>query len=113
MSNWKSVLELRLWLQLAIAQMVERPQKVSVEAEETREGVVFRVDVSRIDLGRVIGEEGSNAKALRHVVKTIARHHCQRYRLDITSKEMEAGQKRIALARERKNREAASGDSQV
>ena len=53
--------------------LVERPEEVSVTAEENENGVtVFHLHVAEEDMGRVIGKQGRIAKAIRVVMRAAA-----------------------------------------
>jgi predicted RNA-binding protein YlqC (UPF0109 family) len=48
--------------------IVDSPDDVEVEEEETRRGVMLRLHVAPDDMGKVIGRRGRVARALRTVV---------------------------------------------
>lgn len=53
--------------------LVERPEEVSVTAEENENGVmVYHLHVAEEDMGRVIGKQGRIAKAIRVVMRAAA-----------------------------------------
>jgi predicted RNA-binding protein YlqC (UPF0109 family) len=55
-------------LQYLARMIVDKPDDVVVEAEETRRGVMLRLHVAPDDMGKVIGRRGRVARALRTVV---------------------------------------------
>ena len=76
---------------MAAAQLVEyvaksladNPDGVSVAVEEDGDAVVLRLLVDEDDMGRVIGRNGSIAKALRSLLKVLANRTGENYVLEI------------------------------
>ena len=76
---------------MAAAQLVEyvaksladNPDGVSVAVEEDGDAVVLRLLVDEEDMGRVIGRNGSIAKALRSLLKVLANRTGENYVLEI------------------------------
>ena len=52
--------------------LVDQPDEVSVEVIEDAEGTVLELHVAEDDMGKVIGKNGSVAKALRTLLKVTA-----------------------------------------
>ncbi len=52
--------------------LVENPDAVSVEAIEDEKTTTLRLKVAQSDLGRVIGKQGRNVKAMRTVLQAAA-----------------------------------------
>ena len=54
--------------------LVEKPDEVSVTMDEPKDdgSVVYHLHVSEEDMGRVIGKQGSIAKAIRVVMRAAA-----------------------------------------
>lgn len=50
--------------------LVEQPDAVTVEEQETEDAIVFTLSVAPDDMGRVIGKHGKIAKAIRSIVKS-------------------------------------------
>lgn len=50
--------------------LVEQPDAVTVEEQETDDAIVFTLSVAPDDMGRVIGKHGKIAKAIRSIVKS-------------------------------------------
>lgn len=50
--------------------LVDEPDAVTVEQEETEDTIVFTLSVAPDDMGRVIGKHGKIAKAIRSIVKS-------------------------------------------
>lgn len=53
-------------------QLVDFPDDVRVEEEQTPDGKVLRLSVRREDVGKVIGKQGRTARALRNLVHAAA-----------------------------------------
>ena len=52
--------------------LVEQPDAVTVEEQETEDAIVFTLSVAPDDMGRVIGKHGKIAKAIRSLIKAAA-----------------------------------------
>jgi uncharacterized protein len=52
--------------------LVDQPDAVSVEVHEEDGGTVIELHVAEEDMGKVIGRNGSVAKALRTLLKVVA-----------------------------------------
>lgn len=50
--------------------LVDAPDAVTVEEEETEDTIVYTLSVAPDDMGRVIGKHGKIAKAIRSIVKS-------------------------------------------
>jgi uncharacterized protein len=74
----------RKLLEYLVQQLVDEPDKVSVEEFEEEDGtVVLELAVAPDDYGRVIGKGGRTANALRTVVKAAAVKEERRVLVDI------------------------------
>ena len=62
------------FLEIVVRQLVDHPEQVVVEEEETERGITYKVNVAEEDKGQVIGKEGKIAKALRTVTKAASRN---------------------------------------
>jgi predicted RNA-binding protein YlqC (UPF0109 family) len=62
--------------------LADNPDGVSVEVEEDGDAVVLRLIVDD-DMGRVIGRNGSIAKAMRSLLKVISNRTGENYVLEI------------------------------
>lgn len=58
-------------LESIILNMVDNKESVSIEENIDGENIVYKVKVSREDMGRVIGRQGRNAKAIRTLMKSL------------------------------------------
>ena len=56
------------------AGLVDEPEKVTVEVDDINEEgeVVYQLHVAQDDMGRVIGKQARNAKAIRTVMRATA-----------------------------------------
>lgn len=52
--------------------LVDHPDSVSVDVHEDAEGTVLELHVAEDDMGKVIGRNGSVAKALRTLLKVMS-----------------------------------------
>ncbi|MBU6256166.1 MAG: KH domain-containing protein [bacterium] len=76
---------------MAAAQLVEfvaksladNPDGVSVEVEEDGDSIVLRLLVDEEDMGRVIGRNGSIAKAMRSLLRVVSNRTGENYVLEI------------------------------
>ena len=50
--------------------LVDAPDAVTVEEQETEDSIVYILSVAPDDMGRVIGKHGKIAKAIRSIVKS-------------------------------------------
>ncbi len=63
--------------------MVEKPEEVQVTEIDGSKTVVLELRVAPEDLGRVIGKEGSRAKAMRTIINAANKNREKRYILEI------------------------------
>ena len=64
---------LRMILVRTVCALVEKPEEVAVETCVLGGGIILRLSVAPIDVGRIIGKQGQTARSLR-VVMTQAAH---------------------------------------
>ena len=62
------------FLEIVVRQLVEHPEQVVVEEEESEKSITYKVKVAEEDKGQVIGREGKIAKSLRTVTKAASRN---------------------------------------
>ena len=48
--------------------IVDKPDEVKVEVEETDSAQIYKLSIGKGDLGKVIGEKGKNVNALRVIM---------------------------------------------
>ncbi len=63
--------------------LVDNPDAVSVEAIEDGETTTLRLKVAQSDLGRVIGKQGRNARAMRTLLHALGAKSGRRTKLEI------------------------------
>ncbi|MCZ6480886.1 MAG: KH domain-containing protein [candidate division NC10 bacterium] len=63
--------------------LVENPDAVSVEAIEDGETTTLRLKVAQSDVGRVIGREGRNARAMRTLLHAVGAKSGRRTKFEI------------------------------
>jgi len=63
--------------------LVDNPDEVSVELHEEPDGRVLELHVAEEDMGKVIGRNGSVAKALRTLLKVMAARDGETISLEI------------------------------
>jgi len=63
--------------------LVDDPDAVSVEVHEEQGGIVIELHVAEDDMGKVIGRNGSVAKALRTLLKVAAARQGESISLEI------------------------------
>ena len=59
-------------LEVIIKGLVDKKDEVSIEEKETDKMTILSVRVSKDDMGKVIGKQGSMAKSIRMVMKAVA-----------------------------------------
>ena len=50
--------------------LVDDPDSVTVDEQETEDAIVYTLSVAPDDMGRVIGKQGKIAKAIRSIVRS-------------------------------------------
>jgi predicted RNA-binding protein YlqC (UPF0109 family) len=63
--------------------LVDDPDAVSVELHDESEGQVIELHVAESDMGKVIGRNGSVAKAIRTLLKVVAARDGEHVSLEI------------------------------
>ena len=58
-------------LECILKNLVENVEAVSISQEEKDNQTVFEVKVASEDMGKVIGKEEKNAKAIRNIIRAI------------------------------------------
>lgn len=72
-----------IFVQFIVQELVDNPNDVSVIRQETNSGILLEVDVNQADLGRLIGQGGATAQALRHILRVFAIKNKDKYHLKI------------------------------
>jgi predicted RNA-binding protein YlqC (UPF0109 family) len=65
--------------------MVDSPEEVKVEYQILQMSVTYRLTVASSDIGKVIGQQGRIARALRTVIGTVGMKHNVRVNLEIVA----------------------------
>jgi predicted RNA-binding protein YlqC (UPF0109 family) len=63
--------------------LVDEPDQVSVKAVDDQDGRVIELHVAEGDMGKVIGRNGSVAKAMRTLLKVVAAREGESISLEI------------------------------
>ncbi|HTS15818.1 MAG TPA: KH domain-containing protein [Candidatus Sulfotelmatobacter sp.] len=63
--------------------LVDDPAAVSVDVQEDQEGTVIELHVAEDDMGKVIGRNGSVAKAMRTLLKVMSAREGESISLEI------------------------------
>lgn len=71
------------FLEFVVKAMVENPDAVQVGRTVDEMGVLLTLDVSREDMGTIIGKDGNTAKALRTLLRVVGMKHNARVNLKI------------------------------
>lgn len=69
-------------VEVLVKALVDQPDQVEVDQEETPRTVTVRVKVAPGDMGKVIGRQGRVARAIRTVVKAAAVRDGRRVNVD-------------------------------
>ncbi len=59
------------FLKEVVSMLVGNPKDVKIERTVDDRGVLLTMDVNQEDLGMIIGKEGRNISALRHLIKMV------------------------------------------
>ncbi len=63
--------------------LVDDPEAVTIDVRRAREGTVIQLHVAEPDMGKVIGRNGSVAKALRTLLKVVSAREGEAVSLEI------------------------------
>ncbi len=63
--------------------LVDDPDAVRVEVHDGQDGKVIELHVAEDDMGKVIGRNGSVAKALRTLLKVVSARDGEQFQLEI------------------------------
>ena len=71
-------------LLLFLAQsLVDQPEEVRIEETENQKTVFFKLRVADGDMGKVIGKQGKNARAIRTIMKAASSKENKKVIIDI------------------------------
>jgi uncharacterized protein len=68
---------------VALIELVDDPDAVKVELHDEADGRVIELHVAESDMGKVIGRNGSVAKAMRTLLKVVAAREGEPVSLEI------------------------------
>ncbi len=66
-----------------VKSLVERPDEVVLNMEESEDNVSMELRISPEDLGRIIGKNGNTINAIRTVLQAAASSHKKRAKLEV------------------------------
>lgn len=75
------------FLEYLIKSIVTYPDEVVVDRKVDEMGVLLTLKVNREDMGKIIGRDGSTAKAIRSLVRIVGLKHNARVNLKIEEPE--------------------------
>lgn len=64
--------ELKELIEYMAAPLVDHPEEIRVDEVEKDDVIIYRLSVSKEDLGKVIGKQGRVVQAIRSMVKAAA-----------------------------------------
>lgn len=79
----------RDFVELVVKQIVENPGSVKVTRTVDEMGVLITLEVSKEDMGKIIGKSGQTAKAIRVLLRIIGSKNNARVNLKIVEPEKE------------------------
>ena len=72
------------FIEIAVKQLVDKPDEVNVEAVESDQTIIYELTVGDGDYGKVIGKRGRNISAIRTILFAInAKEGGKRARLEV------------------------------
>jgi len=74
---------MRDFITFIVKNIVDHPDKVILDQQETDGRIVFSLQVAKDDIGKVIGKNGSHAMALRTLLTSVAAKEGKRVQLEI------------------------------
>lgn len=95
------------FLEYVVKALVDTPDEVSVSRAVDEMGVLLTLTVSPSDMGKIIGKDGNNAKALRTLLRVVGMKHNARVNLKINEP---VGGKRFDEGREEKTLDQVVGE---
>ena len=75
------------FLEYVVKELVDEPQAVSVERKVDEMGVLLTLHVAQPDMGKLIGRNGSTAKAIRTLLRVVGIKNNARVNLKIAEPE--------------------------
>ncbi len=75
------------FLETLVKSIVDNPNDVVVERKIDEMGVLLTLKVNRVDMGQVVGRQGSTAKAIRSLLRIVGMKNNARVNLKILEPE--------------------------
>ena len=75
------------FLEFVVKSLVDNPDEVSISRDVDEMGVLLTLDVSREDMGKIIGRSGNTAKAIRTLLRVVGMKNDARVNLKINEPE--------------------------
>lgn len=70
-------------LRVIICSLVDYPESVRIERTTDEMGVLISVSCDKSDMGRIIGREGTTAKAIRTIIRAFGMKNSSRINIKI------------------------------
>ena len=75
------------FVEYVVKALVDNPDQVKVDRRVDEMGVLITLDVAGVDMGKIIGRDGSTAKALRTLLRVVGMKNNARVNLKINEPE--------------------------
>jgi uncharacterized protein len=75
------------FLEYVIKALVDEPEKVKVSRTVDEMGVLLTLEVSAVDMGKIIGRQGNTAKSIRTLLRVVGMKNNSRVNLKINEPE--------------------------
>ncbi len=72
------------FMEYLVKNLVDYPQDVRVECNQTEKGLCIQLRVSQKDVGKVVGRQGQTIKSLRTIAMSVCARLGQRVYLELT-----------------------------
>ena len=70
-------------VEFMVKALVDEPSEVLLTEVDTERGVQYKLQVSKQDIGKVIGKKGKTALAIRTILNAVSTKHGRRAELEI------------------------------
>ena len=77
----------KAFLESLVRSLVEHPEEVRIESRADDMGILLSLHLAPSDMGRIIGREGSTAKAIRTLLRVVGMNNNARVNLKIVEPE--------------------------
>jgi uncharacterized protein len=74
---------MREFAETIIRNLIDHPEKMHLEVQETEVRIELLLKVDRADLGKIIGKKGRNAMAIRTLLTAIAAKQNKRVKFEV------------------------------